>query len=715
MGCAKCHDHKFDPILQSDYYRLQAFFAPILPRNDVPIATKQEISEYKEALKSWEEATVDIRSRMEEIDAKKVDKVANAALIKFPPNVQVMMNKRPEDRAPYEHQIAEMSYLQVQIEIDKTRGMVDEKDKAEYDTLVKRLKEFDKPAPLPQGDTVTDTGNVAPTVFIPGKQRLGEVSLGFLSVIDPANIEITPLENSTGRRTELARWITSDDNQLANRVIANRIWQWCFGRGLVATANDFGHLGEAPSHPKLLDYLTLEFIKNGRSIKTLQKEILLSQTYRQSSFNHDSTANNVDPSNRLLWKSDIRRLSAEQVRDAMLAASGELDLKEGGPSVSGTTPRRSVYVKVIRNTRDPLLDSFDFPLRFNSSSTRNITTTANQALLMINGTFPIQRARKLAQRSRLSENGTKVDFIHNAFQTVYSRAPLATELEGSLQFLEDQAIRISEARQETKQDILVGQLAGTQRKGFHFGIKDSVNQLSTPDSFAISSSQFSFETVVQLNSLYEDASVRTIASQWNGSTKSRGWNLGVTSKKSSYTPRNLIMQLVGDDQDGNLRYEVISSLIHLELGHAYHIQVSVDLTDITKNGIQFSAKDLTDKDAKIQTASVPHTVVSKLENSNRLVIAGRDTKSNSNWDGIISEFSIYDTIDIVQADDTNLTTPIAHWKFDSFEAGLVDKTNQQIKLSIGSEAETQLLSPEQEAEVDFCHLLLNSNEFIYID
>src|SRR5262249_25440331 len=158
------------------------------------------------------------------------------------------------------------------------------------------------------------------------------------------------------------------DHPLTTRVIVNRIWQYHFGRGLVATASDFGRLGEKPSHPELLDWLAVRFVKEGWSFKALHRLILTSATYRHAAVAPvPAEALRKDPENRLLWRAQTRRLDAEQIRDAILAATGELDLRGGGPSVEAAKPRRTIYTKVIRNTRDPLLDVFDAPEGFNST------------------------------------------------------------------------------------------------------------------------------------------------------------------------------------------------------------------------------------------------------------------------------------------------------------------------------------------------------------
>src|SRR5205085_1566693 len=200
-----------------------------------------------------------------------------------------------------------------------------------------------------------------------------------LTLLDkkPAKISSTPGgAKSSGRRAALARWLTDPENPLTARVIVNRVWQQHFGRGLVASASDFGRLGGEPTHPELLDWLADRFIKEGWSLKKLHRLIVTSATYRQSATHPNPRPGRIaDPENKLLWRAAVRRLDAEQIRDAIYAVTGELDPSAGGPGAAHTDPRRSIYTRIMRNSRDPLLDVFDAPLWFSSASSRDTTTT----------------------------------------------------------------------------------------------------------------------------------------------------------------------------------------------------------------------------------------------------------------------------------------------------------------------------------------------------
>ncbi|MCA9147434.1 MAG: DUF1553 domain-containing protein, partial [Planctomycetales bacterium] len=297
-----------------------------------------------------------------------------------------------------------------------------------------------KPKPLPELTTATDfAGTPAPTV-IPDSGDDTPIEPGFLAVLSEQPVGESPsfpqLPQSTGRRTALAEWIGRADNPLTMRVIVNRIWQEHFGQGIVSTANDFGHLGQLPTHPELLDWLTVTFIEDGWSIKRLHKRILMSETWQQSAY-HPQAAEyqEKDPAESLLWRSRVRRLKAEQIRDAMLAISGELQSKVGGSSVDAKTPRRSLYVKSFRNTPDTFLAAFDVANGLKSVAERNSTTTPTQSLMMINGDYALGRAQKLAEQLAKNKFTTPDEMLRHAFRLAWGRFPADSELSSAHQFI----------------------------------------------------------------------------------------------------------------------------------------------------------------------------------------------------------------------------------------------------------------------------------------
>jgi hypothetical protein len=400
-----------------------------------------------------------------------------SAIFKFPADIQVLLKTDDLNQlAPLDRQIRDLAYRQVQLEYDLIGTKLKDDAKKKWDELQAELKKFDslKPAPLPTGNTVIDVGPIAPPTIIPNDKSATDIPPGLLSVIDPAPAHIVPAPlapNSSGRRTHLAMWLTSPDNPLTPRVMVNRIWQYHFGKGLVATSSDFGRLGEPPSHPELLDWLASRFVgKTGGtpqtegsdsersrlatrnsavrpwSLKSLHRLIVTSATYRQSATNPRAERQQLlDPANRLLWRTNIRRLDAEQIRDALLLVSGKLDAKAGGPSVPGSKPRRSIYTEQRRNSPYALLDVFDAADGFASTPERNVTTTPTQALLMFNSKDSLAHAAEFAKRIKSDAGNDREAQIRLAFQLAYGRPATASELEQSLEFLNQQAARNAEA------------------------------------------------------------------------------------------------------------------------------------------------------------------------------------------------------------------------------------------------------------------------------
>ncbi|MFA6545640.1 MAG: PSD1 and planctomycete cytochrome C domain-containing protein, partial [Limisphaerales bacterium] len=412
LQCARCHDHKFDPLLQKDYYRFQAFFTPLLPREDMELATSAERAAYNEKLARWEAATADIRAEIEQILAPVRKSSEKNALEMFVEDIRADILKPVAQRTPHEHQIAELAYRQVSHEFSRLDAKLKGDAKERVIALRKKLTAFDhlRPDPLPSNFGATDVGPVAPPTFLrKGRDKLA-IEPGYLSVLDERSVTVKPMENSTGRRSELARWLTAPENPLTARVMMNRLWQWHFGRGLAANASDLGKLGEKPSHPELLDWLAATFVENGWSLKTMHRLMVTSATYRQSSLGIPPSGGSKpadslkagqlnDPENRLLWRFPIRRLEAEQIRDAILAVTGQLKTEpNGGPSTDQLTPRRSIYIKWLRNAPDPLLNVFDLAEPFQSVAQRNVTTTPPQALLLLNSQMMLRHARAFAKR-----------------------------------------------------------------------------------------------------------------------------------------------------------------------------------------------------------------------------------------------------------------------------------------------------------------------------
>lgn len=403
VGCARCHDHMFDPVRQKDYYRLQAFLAGT-QEHDIQIGAEQDV-------KAWN--------------------VLNA---------------------------------EVQAEIKKIREALNDTDGNQREELVAKLRAAEKrvPPPLPTISSVnTDASHRTPIHVLQRgltERPQEEVHPRFLGVLLPNGAEEFASDIATPK-LKLARWITDPSHPLTARVIVNRLWHYHFGRGLVDTPNDFGGNGSPPSHPELLDYLANEFVAAGWQLKDLHRLILTSATYRQASHVKDDTAaGQIDPANRLLWRFNRRRVTAEQLRDSMLLIADRLNSHFGGPSVMPPVKqelvnllyspeqwevtkdlrehdRRSIYLIAKRNLRLPYLEVFDQPDLQISCSRRESSTHAPQALELLNGELANDLAKSFAERL-VHEVGTDPRRqVDRAFELVAGRPPSSTEVDSSLVFL----------------------------------------------------------------------------------------------------------------------------------------------------------------------------------------------------------------------------------------------------------------------------------------
>ncbi len=472
FGCAKCHDHKFDPILQKDYYRLQAFFANTAEYDEVPMVSPAELREQRRKLAVWKEATKDIRAEIDELFKAKRDEDWAHQVGRRTPETQRMLDREGGEHTPYERQILRKHNWEMKFLVGETRmakGLKGE-EKERYEQLQAKLAKYERlhPGELPLGTGVKDLGREASPTHVLGVSSYDapgeEVRPGFLSILDPkpAVIPDLPYVKSTGRRTALAHWVADRDNPLTARVIVNRLWHYHFGRGIVATPSDFGRMGGDPTHPELLDWLAAEFVDNGWSVKQMHRLMMNSAAYQQSSaFRED--ANRADSMNRLFWRFPPQRLEAEVIRDSALYVSGMLDPAMGGPSVFPPLPpgmpkpwggwdvtedptahrRRSIYVFVRRNARYPMLEAFDMPDTHESCARRTITTTAPQALALLNSEQTVNWARGFAGRV-LQESGANFSSgVVQAYEVAFSREPDGWEKDQALTFLERQAAVIA--------------------------------------------------------------------------------------------------------------------------------------------------------------------------------------------------------------------------------------------------------------------------------
>jgi Protein of unknown function (DUF1549)/Protein of unknown function (DUF1553)/Planctomycete cytochrome C len=456
MSCARCHDHKFDPILQKDYFRLQAYFAPLLWRENVPAALPQEQAEFQRQLAVWEAATADVRRQLAEIEDPLRNSAMRTTLVKFTDDLLAMVDKPAAERTPLEAQLA---YL-VQYQVTDGEGKADigtklkGEKKEHWQKLKDELARFDhlRPRPIAFIPTVSDVGPVAPEVTIPGRRDSEPIEPGPLTVLENTTFDLQPAtfghpSLTTGRRTALAQWIASRENPLPSRVLANRIWQQHFGRGLAEAPSDFGRLGQPPSHPELLDWLASELLDNDWSIKRLHRQMVTSAAYRRDTRGPAVAASAaLDPANKWLARMNVRRLSAEQIRDAAMSAGGELEPRIGGDSGDWKKSiRRAVYLKVLRNDQEPTLEVFDAPDGIFTTPIRNVTTTSTQSLFMINGPWMIERARSFARRVNSDSSLTLGQRVATAYALALGRPPNEAETTAAVQQLQTNSTQSDEA------------------------------------------------------------------------------------------------------------------------------------------------------------------------------------------------------------------------------------------------------------------------------
>jgi hypothetical protein len=447
-GCARCHNHKFDPILQADYYRLQAFFANTAADDHIAMLPREEVARYRARRAVWEEKTSDVRAKIEAVLAPVKKSTVQEYFDKYPPEIQTMILKPAAERTPYETMMWAKAKPYLEMSDDDAAKQLKGEPKKTYDALKLELAKFSDldPGEFPEGIGLADLGRTAPATHVLGvgvyDAPKEEVQPGFLTLLDPGPAKVVPPAGieSTGRRTALAKWLTDPENPLPARVMVNRIWHYHFGKGIAGTPSDFGVMGERPTHPELLDWLTQEFVRSGWSLKHMHRLIMNSAVYQQASaFRKDAAE--IDSSNRLLWAFPRHRLESEVIRDSSLAVAGMLNPKSSGPSVFPELPegmaaprggwkvssdeernRRSVYIFVKRNARYPMMEAFDMPDTHESCSRRDVTVTAPQALTMLNDRVALTWARGFAERALASK-----DPVETAYRLAYSRVPDAWE------------------------------------------------------------------------------------------------------------------------------------------------------------------------------------------------------------------------------------------------------------------------------------------------
>lgn len=461
INCARCHDHKIDPIPQTDYYRMLSFFRnvqrygvraheTVLAQSTRPIVPAEEIKAHDRAVEEYRRAVEENSKALEEIE-----------------NV-VKKDFIPVELEEFKHEMNRVPLVKKRIGKSIDDKEFTEQDAAQYEELFDSMRRLRKETP-PQLESALCVTEIGPEpletdVLIRGSAHAkgDAVEPGFPSVLSPPKPEIEPVpeNNSTGRRTALARWLASPDNPLTARVMVNRIWQHHFGRGIVRSPNDFGFQGTPPTHPQLLDWLAVEFMESGWDIKHMHRLMLNSSTYRMSSANREE-AFDKDPLNDLFWRFNMQRLTAEEVRDSILAVNETLNLdKMFGPSIYPTIPaevlhgqsrpgenwftstpeeqaRRSVYIHIKRSLPVPLMASFDVADTDSSCPVRFNTVQPTQALGMLNSTFINEEAAKLAASIKKQNPSDLDQQVRLTLERVLQRDPAAGEVARGVKLIDE--------------------------------------------------------------------------------------------------------------------------------------------------------------------------------------------------------------------------------------------------------------------------------------
>lgn len=454
INCARCHDHKIDPIRQKDYYQLTSFFAGL---NRFGVRSAESIEEYSlrpllppDQRQQHTEAAKRFRQQQRHVQA----------------TIRKIEEKVRDDLAPVEKEDFQYEVNRTRLVKKRVGSVLTQQEFDDYVAAKEELRELERDEPLAvaQALVVTEVGPeprdshvlIRGSAHAPGDR----VEPAFPAVLGGEQPEIpkSPNPNTAGRRRVLADWIASTENPMFARVAANRLWQYHFGRGIVATPNDFGYQGAPPTHPDLLDWLAQELVRYDWHFKPLHRVIVTSDAYRRSSA-HESERWELDPENKLLWRFDPRRLTAEEIRDSMLALTGQLNLQKYGPSMypiiepavlagqsqpgsgwgessQAERSRRSVYIHIKRSLAVPLLANFDAADTDFTCPVRFTTTQPTQALGMLNGDFVGSVAQDLAEFSRRRAGEDVREQVRRVLRRATHRDPSDQEIAWGTELIE---------------------------------------------------------------------------------------------------------------------------------------------------------------------------------------------------------------------------------------------------------------------------------------
>ncbi len=464
--CARCHNHKFDPIPQKDYYRIQAVFFST-KEVDYPLVPPAEVQRHKAIDKSVTDRQKPLKNRLDELERPHREVLFQAKLDALPAYYRAAWETPAEQRNKGQRLNArQVDALYKQIKKSDVLKRMNTEDLAEYRDVEDRIKALEgtRPEPYPTARTVTEESRAAlPSYFLhrgdPGTKG-SVMEPGVLTVADRTPTAFAPPPShakTSWRRRQFAEWIASEDNPLTARVMVNRIWQHHFGEGIVRTTSNFGKTGMQPSHPELLDWLAMEFIHSGWSVKHMHRLMLTSEAYRMAS--RDLPENLArDPANTFFWRQTRNRHEVEVIRDQIMAVAGTLNLTVGGPAVrpyidpslfqsstdrtwpgmsigSPDSWRRSLYVFSKRSIRYPMFEAFDQPDMVSSCSRRTRSTVAPQSLLLMNNAEVLVQAKHFAQRVAVESGHTPGAQVERAFELALARPPTSTEKARAVSFL----------------------------------------------------------------------------------------------------------------------------------------------------------------------------------------------------------------------------------------------------------------------------------------
>lgn len=698
LQCARCHDHKFDAIQQDDYRRLQECFSGMVWRDDQPVARAEELADWKIRNDAWRAANRNALDALEAFESPFRTQLADSALDKFPKHLEAIWRKGESGWSREERPWMDFVRRQIDEEWRDLGKAMKPEEKKQWRVLTEAVAAAaaTKPAALPKALTIAEmdptSGPAAPATVPPG----------FLTVLGKESAE-------GNARAALARWLTRPDHPLTARVIVNRLWLGYFGRGLVATPSDFGRLGEKPTAPEVLDWLASECVQGGWKLKPLHRLIVTSTAYR------------LGAGGGSWWRADFpRRLSADQIRDASLAAAGDLNLEAGGPSISGDHPRRTIYTKALRNAPDPLLQSFDAPDGFRSAGTRQNTVTPTQSLLLINGQWMQKRSKAMAADLVKQWPDQSIERIRHAYLRTTGQDPSSEAIAEALAFVKNQRDTVRRDAVPPAPEAAFAESRDLPRHGMALVFAPAtVEKRLFPVMTAAAGTTpedggFTLEAVLSLKSLWPDGTVRTVASRWDGDATHPGWALGVTGKGSKYAPGTLILQLVGTSADGAVRSEVAASDLAVPLGRPWFVAAS-----FAAGTVRFTVQDLGDPDAAPQTSVVTVPVTRLAPSEERPVILGAraDAARSHHFDGLIGEVRLSarplapeQLLPVAAPPPDNV---IGHWKFEMADGLLADTSPAGNRLVIPVPPDAP--DPDLAALADFCHVLLNSNAFLYVD